>query len=401
LTKLSLTDRRNMLGRLTLELTNKRSPLTETEKLKLRSYRAEMDELESDISFEYQRRYRTAFAKNLRGFALSEEEDRIIRSQQALITEIEKRDMNIGILGGAYPSAPITGGLFVPLEMADFITSGMKEVGPMFRLSTVFDTSSGALRMYPQEDDATIAGERVAEGQSSNLQDIAQINQVALSSYQYTSKMIKVSTSLVQDYGLDIEQYLAERFSTRIARIANTDFTLGTGIQQPTGFVTAASSAGTATGASDNDGISGLNSLAVADFSALEASVDPEYRRNATWQMHQNTLAKLRSQLDKQGRPLFPGLHSGGQDTIFNYPIATNPNMAQLQAAASSPPISNVTLAFGDWRKYVIRRAPMILVMLKQRFIAEGQYAYILWQRMDGNLIDGSAGAIKTLQNVY
>jgi hypothetical protein len=43
----------------------------------------------------------------------------------------------------------------------------------------------------------------------------------------------------------------------------------------------------------------------------------------------------------------------------------------------------------------------MILVMLKQRFIAEGQYAYILWQRMDGNLIDGSAGAIKTLANTY
>jgi HK97 family phage major capsid protein len=119
---------------------------------------------------------------------------------------------------------------------------------------------------------------------------------------------------------------------------------------------------------------------------------------------HANTLQKLRSQLDKEGRPVFPGLQNSpdGTDRIFNYPVVVNPNMAQLQATASSPAVTNTTLAFGDFSKYVIRVvAPPTLVMLDQRFIDQGMYAYSLWIRMDGSLIDGGGGAIKTLQNVY
>lgn len=224
-----------------------------------------------------------------------------------------------------------------------------------------------------------------------------------LNSYRYSSKMIKISTSLVQDFGFDIEQYLSERFAIRIARAANADFSIGTGSSQPMGFVTAASSAGTAVGAAAQDGSSGANSLGVGDFSTLEASVDPAYRRNAAWQMHANTLQKLRVQLDRDGRPVFAGLQNSpdGVDRIFNYPVVTNPNMAQLQSTASSPQVSNITLAFGDFSKYIIRRAPPILQVLKQRFIEQGIVAYILWWRQDGNLIDGGGGAVKTLQNVY
>ena len=104
--KQSLTDRRAMLGRLTLELTNKRGALTPGERLKLNSLRAEMDSLEEDISSE-EGRYRHAFNKGLRfGFdspSLTLDERNAISSMNILRRELENRDMSLGTSQGAYP----------------------------------------------------------------------------------------------------------------------------------------------------------------------------------------------------------------------------------------------------------------------------------------------------------
>jgi HK97 family phage major capsid protein len=436
--KQSLTDRRAMLGRLTLELTNKRAALTEGELLKLKSLRAEMDALESEIGFDQNRKYRDAFVRGLRfGFSepgLAREDLEIIHSVNALRREGESRSLNAGVLaggddatiarsvnsmrreaeardmqvgpdGGAYPGASLTGGVFVPLEMTDAITSALRDYGPMYRLATIFDGESGAQRAYPVENDATISGERLSEDEAASTADIADINQVMLSSYRYSSKVIKISTSLVQDFGFPIEEYLAERFAIRIARAANADFTVGTGSanQQPQGFIGAATSAGVAVGANANDGVSGADTLGTIDFASLEASVDPAYRRNAVWQMHPNTLQKLRAQLDREGRPVFGGLQNSadGVDRILNYKVVTSPDVPQIPIGPNSPQVSAVTLAFGDFSKYIIRRAPPLLRVLKQRFVDQGMMGYLLWWRQDGNLIDGGGGAIKTLSNVY
>jgi HK97 family phage major capsid protein len=269
-----------MLGRLTLELVQKRGPLAPGELLKLKSLRAEMDSIESDIVFDENRKYHDAFRRGLKfGFTrgLNEADRAIIHNRnaalRALETERERRDMQIGILGGAYTAAPVGGGLLVPLEFASVVYSALRDTGPMFRLATTIFTPTGALRSFVEENDSLATGERVIENESATIEDVQGINQVMLGAHKYGSRMVRVSTSLAQDFGsedlgMDLETYLGGRFAVRIARIANTDFTLGTGVvsgnavaSQPMGFITAASSAGTAVGAGAQDGISGANSL--------------------------------------------------------------------------------------------------------------------------------------------
>jgi HK97 family phage major capsid protein len=432
--KLNLTDRRAMLGRLTLELTNKRTALTQGEMLRLKALNAEIEELETDIGFEQNRKYRAAFTKDLRCLPLTEEERSLMvafnrerrqaearsraagligggdqaavaRAINAMQTESESRDLQVGIAGGAYPGSPVGGGNWVPVEMAETISSALKDY-PIYRLATIFDTESGAPRAYPGDSDASISSaaissERLAEGQAVSIQDIP-ANQVILGAYRYSTGL-KISTSLVQDFGFPIEDYLSERFAIRIGYAFNVDATTGTGVNQPLGFLTAASSAGTAVGASGNDGVSGPNTLGTADFATLEAAVDPAYRRNAVWQMHSSTLAKLRSQLDREGRPVFAGLQNSpdGVNRIFNTEAVVNNAIAPIPAISSSPAVATTVLAYGDVSKYIVRRAPPILLVLRQRFASEGQIGYILFWRQDGNLIDGGGGAIKTMQVLY
>jgi HK97 family phage major capsid protein len=393
----SLAERRSMLGRMTLQLTNKNGPLSQQELTRLRSLRVEMDALETDLTLDHDRKYASAYESWLRrgyedsllGPGVSPEERKILR---------ERRDMGTGGQG-AYPGA--TSGQFVPLEFQEKVTSAMKFTGPLLDIATVINTPSGAPRGFPEDNDAANTGEQVNEQAQVGDQDISTITQVVLKSFLYSSKLLKVSVELLQDSGFDLSGYIAERLGIRLGRILNTKFTTGAGTTEPYGFVTQASSAGTAAGANTNDGTSGANTLGTDDFATLEASVDPAYRPNALWQMHPNTLAALRKVKDKQGRPVFPDLQAGGVDRVLNYGVVVNPNMDVFQTNTSSPTVSRNVLAFGDWSRYVIRRAPPILLRLHERFIDYGQVAYLMFWRHDGNLIDGGGGAIKLLQTVY
>jgi HK97 family phage major capsid protein len=59
-------------------------------------------------------------------------------------------------------------------------------------------------------------------------------------------------------------------------------------------------------------------------------------------------------------------------------------------------------VAFGACKKFVIRRAPLRVQRLEERYAENGQIAFIAFRRVDSNLIDGCAGAsIAVLQNLF
>ena len=89
------------------------------------------------------------------------------------------------------------------------------------------------------------------------------------------------------------------------------------------------------------------------------------------------------------------------ENTLLNYRVVLNPDMDQLQTQVGSPPATVRSVAFGDFSKYVIRRAPLILQMLFERFATEGkQYVVLAFQRADGFIV-GGGGAVKILTNTY
>jgi len=396
----SLSERRNVLARMTLGLVNKPTALTTDERTRLSAIRGEMDALESDLRADAERRHAAAFRSYLRA-GLGPRMDAIpeLTSEERRILT-ERRDMGTG---GQAAGPGATAGFFVPAEFSERVNSAAKFYGPMLDLATIQDTVSGAPRAYPEDNDTSVSGEQVDENSSVTIgTDISNLNGVVLKSFKYSSKLIKVSIELVQDAGFDLEAYLADRFAIRIARALHPKLTTGAGTTEPVGIVTAAAVGATASGYSSNDGsAAGPNTIGTDDLVALEASVDPAYRRGAVFMLHPNTLAALRKVKDKNGRPVFPDLHGGGQNRILNYPVALNPDMDQLQTNAGSPPVTRKTVAFGNVSKYVVRRVPMMVLRLEETYVEEAAIAYLAFQRYDANLIDGGGGAVKLLTNVY
>jgi len=314
------------------------------------------------------------------GFRGISDEDKKILTTRRTIMDVESRDMGSGGQG-AYPGA--TTGFFVPVGFTNKIEDALKYYGDMWNQAEVLDTATGQQLPYPTDNDTTVAGEIVGEGQQVSTADVS-LGQILFGAWKFSSKLVKVSIELLQDSAFDMESFLVKKFGTRLGRISNTKFTVGSGTNEPKGIITA-SAASTQTVIGDDNATvpDPTTQFGYTDFVNLEHQVDPLYRKGAKFMFHDQTLRFVKTLKDKYGRPLWmAGMTTGAADTINGYGFSINNDMAQLGHL-------NKSVAFGPLDKYLIRRVKeMSVLRLVERFADFGQVAFLAFARYDGNLLD-------------
>lgn len=317
------------------------------------------------------------------------------------VNDREKRDMGIGSLS--------LGGYFVPKGFVYDVEEAMKYYGPMLEVAEIMDTSTGQPLPYPTDNDTTVSGELVGEGQQVSAKDVV-LGQISFGAFKFSTKMIKLSLELLQDSAFPMESYLKKKMAIRLGRIFNTKFTVGVGTTEPLGIVTAVVAACgapnatpgqaygvplIASGSAKNTGGGETGGLTIGsqDLDNLEHTIDPLYRRGAAYMFHDQTLRAIKVLLDKFGRPLWkPGMATGDPDSINSYSYHINNDMAV-------PALSANTVLFGSLDKYVIRRVKELgIVTLRERYADYGQLAYIGFARADANLLDAGTHPICYLQ---
>jgi HK97 family phage major capsid protein len=309
----------------------------------------------------------------------------------------EYRDMGTG---GGNALQGSGGGYFVPVGFVDEIEEALKFYGNMLKVAEIMTTATGQPLPYPTDNDTTVMGALVGEGQQVSESDV-NIGNVVYGAYKYSSQMIKVSIELLQDSAFDLEGYVKKKMAIRIGRILNNHFTLGTGTNQPQGIMLGATQAsvnGTpylAVGASSNDGgtETGGTSIGSDDLIEIEHSVDPLYRPGAKYMGHDQTIKTLKKLKDKYGRPLWlPGIAVKAPDTLNGYEYELNNDMATIAVNAK-------TLLFGQLSKYIVRQVKeLAIVRLNERYADYGQVAFIGFARYDGRLIDAGTHPVTYLQ---
>jgi HK97 family phage major capsid protein len=301
----------------------------------------------------------------------------------------------IGQVQGAGVGTGAAGGFTVPQEFLAVLETALREYGGMRDAATIIRTATGADMPMPTNNDTGNSGVILAENTQMATLDVT-FAQITLRAFMYASGLVPVSYQLLQDTAFDMGTWLAMQLATRLGRIENNHFTLGTGTGQPAGLANA--TVGATIGVTLPTG--NTTSLTYAGLVQLEHSVDPAYRRRgARWMMSDTALRQIRLILDSQNRPIFvPGYQSGtgavagAPDTIMGYPIVINQDMPVPAANARS-------VAFGDMSKYLIREVlgPQV-VRLNERFADALQVAFIGFQRADGRLVDAGTNPIRVLQ---
>lgn len=323
--------------------------------------------------------------------AISDEEKAFvafIRSGDRDLTAVEvkrfRADLGVGTNGA--------GGFTVQTDVSTRLLDALAYFGGMRETATILRTEGGNPLQIPASDGISEEGVIVDENTAATDLDPV-FTQIALPVYKYSSRVIPISLELLMDSAIDTISFIETRLMTRIGRIQNRHFTVGTGTAQPRGLATAATSG--------KVGLTGqTTSVIYDDLVDLEHSVDVAYRMrpDAGWMMNDLSLRNIRKIKDTTGMPIFArgpanGAPTDSIDFLLGRPVTVNNNVAVMAANARS-------ILFGAFKEYNIRD---VLGVLLQRYddsayAKKGQVGFNAWSRAGGNLID-NGGAVKFYQN--
>ena len=276
------------------------------------------------------------------------------------------------------------GGFTVDTEIARTVIDALKAFGGMREVSTVIATTGFGLLSFPTSDGTSEEGEIVAENQPATDENIS-FGTVGLPAYKFSSKIVTVPIELIQDSNVDIEAFVRGRLVTRLGRVTNKMFTVGTGSGQPNGIAAAATAGVTAANSTSQ-----VTAVTYDSLVNLQHSVDPAYRAAARWMFNDTTLREIRKIKDDQKRPIFvPGYETnvpGGEpDRLLGAPIVINQDVENMAASARS-------ILWGDFSGYYIRDV-MAVEMFRftdSAFMKKGQIGFLAWMRTGGNLVDSN-----------
>jgi HK97 family phage major capsid protein len=288
-------------------------------------------------------------------------------------------------------------GVLVPSSFEATLETALRYWNGLYNICRTIPTLTGSPLHYPTMSDVSNTGEWLAEAGGVGSADPT-FGEVVFGANLLSSKQVKFSVALEQDSAFDLGAMLADAFGERMGRALDTALWTGDGSTIPvTGLLTALQAAGgrsvLAVGANANDGTStDLDSIGTDDFSALIDKLDRAYQKPTNkFVFNQSTQNALRKLKDKYGRPVWEtSLAQGDPDTIFGYGFAIDNAFANIGAG-------NVSAAFGDPSKYIIRRAlGFTLVRFAELYMANYQRAYQAYMRIDAKLLQPAAWSYLT-----
>jgi len=306
------------------------------------------------------------FEKFLRGQDLNAEEQKVVGNMR------EKR---------AQSTTTTAGGYTVPEGFAGRVVELMEKVSDLTMWANIIRTDTGNTIPFPINDDTSNTGELIGENSdlSSSSADLV-FSVHNMGAYKMSSKLIKVSSELLQDNGVNLTDYLAKKLAIRVGKIANYYYTVGNGSSQPKGFL---QTRGNVT--------SSTSTFTLAELALLQDSLDPIYRQGpkVAFSMNSAILSEIKALAlasDKPGSVWAPSYRDGDPDRILGKPFFFNQDMSATSATGDK------IVAYGDWSKFNIRIVnDFTLKILSERYAEYDQLAFFGLMRTDSFLEDTTA----------
>jgi HK97 family phage major capsid protein len=260
----------------------------------------------------------------------------------------------------------------VPDAFYTGLVAGMNQTNPLRRYATRLVTETGAPIRVPVYDDSSVEAVILPENAQSASADV-DVDAIELDAYKLHSKIVKVSSELLEDGGMAVHKHIGTMLGRRTGRLASQLFTTGSGSDEPTGILTVATVAVTTVAPT---------ALTYGDLVDLRFSLDASYEEASQWLMAPSTLKAICKLTDDNSRPVFQGGELLGKPVILS---AAMPVMA-----AETKPI-----LFGDLRSYCIRETSETAVRRYDETFAEAaQIGLAAIHRVDGNLADVNGVAV-------
>ena len=241
-----------------------------------------------------------------------------------------------------------------------------RQVGPMLDEANVIQRASGESLRLPTLTAYSTAAQYAAGSAISD--DEPTFSSINLTPWKQAF-IVKIASELATDSSLNIESVIREQAANAIGYQVNSLATIGTGTVQPTGIVTAASSAVAA----------GTTSFTADNLIDLAYSLDGAARRmGPKWMCNTATLGAIRKLKDDNNQYIYNPV-VGGPDTLLGFPVVENPAMADIGAGARS-------VVFGVLNSHALLTTGLEVAVSQDAYFANDIIGYRFVYRFDSNL---------------
>lgn len=282
------------------------------------------------------------------------------------------------------------GGYLVPTQQLGIINGRIFETSPMRQLANVITTSNKSVEVVLDDDEAS--GGWAGEGDTvteTNTPQLGRIEIVAKKLYAYP----KTTNELLADASHDMEAWLTGKISDKFARLENTAFISGNGVNAPRGILTY--TAGTSTYARNTiEQVANGSTTAPteAGLISLMGSLKEDYQNGASFLMKRATFIEY---LKLSGTNVFRFFNlqpqSGPQGTVLGGGLSLLEKTVRL--ADDMPVIASAALsvAYGNFaRGYTIVDRKGISV-LRDPYTAPGLTKFYAEKRVGGGVTNFEA----------
>ena len=214
-----------------------------------------------------------------------------------------------------------------------------------FDLFNEINDKSGSTCNISSVDDAAVTAEVHTEGSQATDDGCKDANfgQKALGAFVFNTECVRWSADLNADSVLNMESFLGRLLGERMARIASSKLTTGSGSSDVEGIMT--------------NSVAGVTAASVTAVTAdeiidLTHSVDPAYRiGNATFIINDSTLEAVRKLKDADGNYLWRmgNYQAGVPQNLLGYNVLANRDMDSIATAKK-------TILFGDMSYFYVRK---------------------------------------------
>ncbi len=275
------------------------------------------------------------------------------------------------------------GGYLVPDEIESRVGSLMRNISPIRAIASVRRVSANLFRKPVLT--AGPAADWAAETAARTASTTENLQETTFPVHELYA-MPAASTTLLDDAGIDVAQWLAEEIYAVFAQKESEAFVTGSGTNRPKGFtqyptVADSSWAWGKIGFLKSGRAGGFPATGAQDkLVDLVYALKPGYRAEAHWVMNRKTIAAIRKIKDNDGNYIWqPAPRAGQAATLLNFPVAEAEHMPDLANDA-------LAVAFGNFRQayLIVDRAG--LRILRDPYSSKPHVLFYTTRRVGGGV---------------
>lgn len=274
------------------------------------------------------------------------------------------------------------GGFMVSPSVVAKLENDLEDASIIRRLSNVMTVTNSSVDLLLNGSGAAVGW--TGEEDDREATDTPDVKKLVVPVHEMYAKP-RATQKLLDDAVINVEQWLAESVSRRLAEVENNAFLFGDGNQKPKGILTYETAEEASWGQFAHvrhDADADLIDSLVDMFAAIKG----EYLSGATWLMSRSTLAAVRKLKDQDGRHIWqPSLDAKSPSTLLGYKVEICDDLENLGGDGACP------IIFGNFNRayQVVDRQG--ITMLRDPYSAKPYVEFYTTKRVGGDVVNFDA----------